>query len=141
MDAIAGSALAPGSVSTPPDRYSELSTDEFIKILFTELSNQDPMQPNDSAALLEQISSIRSIQSDIDLGRRMESLISQNELSAAGTLIGTTVRGLDESNQRVEGVVQSVFRTPDGPVLNLGAGIRLPFGRVDEVRAAAGGQS
>jgi flagellar basal-body rod modification protein FlgD len=132
------SEIAPAATDyltgTPrPDAYSGLQTDEFIKIMFTELSNQDPFKPNDSAAMLEQINSIRQIQSDIDMGAKLESLVAQNQLAGASGLIGKLVSGVSESNDRVAGLVVSVSRTSKGPVLNLDDGSRVPFANVDEL--------
>ena len=36
-------------------QFSSMSSEDFIQIMFTELTNQDPFDPNDSAALLDQI--------------------------------------------------------------------------------------
>jgi flagellar basal-body rod modification protein FlgD len=116
-----------------PDAYSGLKTDEFIKIMFTELSNQDPFKPNDSAAMLQQISSIRQIQSDIDMGAKLESLVSQNQLAGASGLLGKLISGISETNDRVIGLVVSVSKTDEGPVLNLEDGTRVPFANVDEL--------
>ena len=116
-----------------PDAYSGLKTEEFIKIMFTELSNQDPFKPNDSAAMLEQISSIRQIQSDIDMGKKLEALVGQNQLAGASGLIGKLVSGINDTNDRVIGLVVSVSRTDKGPVLNLDDGSRVAFGNVDEL--------
>ena len=41
-----------------PSRFDSLSSEDFIRIMFAELANQDPFQPNDSAALLDQLNSI-----------------------------------------------------------------------------------
>lgn len=123
---------SPPQVNTGTNAFSELSSEEFVKIMFTELSNQDPLKPNDSTALLEQMSSLRSIQSDLELHTKLSDLIARNELAAATGLLGRAISGLDESNRRVAGVVRSVSRTPDGPVLNLDNGARVPFGGVDE---------
>ena len=54
-----------------PKGMSALTTEEFSKIIFTELANQDPLSPNDTGALLQQISTLRSIQSDMDLSDRL----------------------------------------------------------------------
>lgn len=113
--------------------FSDLTSEEFVKIMFTELSNQDPLKPNDSAALLEQMSSLRSIQSDIELSSKLEAMVSQNQLAAAGGLIGKYVSGVSTGNLRVEGEVISVSRTSDGPVLNLSNGYRVAFENVDEM--------
>jgi flagellar basal-body rod modification protein FlgD len=128
-----------GTTQSGRSAFGELKAEEFVKIIFTELANQDPLEPSDSKALLEQLSTIRSIQSDIDLGQRLGSLVAQNEMAAASGLIGRSVRGRGESGSRVTGVVESVSKTTDGPVLNLDGGVRVRMDRVDEVFAANGG--
>lgn len=133
MDAINGTYSA-GRTPTPgTNGFSELTSEEFTKIIFTELSNQDPLEPSDSKALLEQLSSIRSIQSDMDLGAKLQSLVAQSEMSAAAGLIGKLVSGLTDDNQRVAEVVVSISRTSEGAVLNLHGGTRVPMKNVDEV--------
>ena len=132
MDAL--SALDPAQLSrSTPNAFSELNSEEFVKIMFTELGHQDPLKPNDSAALLQQMSSLRSIQSDIELSSKLESLVKENQLSSAGNMIGRLISGLTEDNLRVYGTVISVSRTDRGPILNLNNGFRVPFSSVDEM--------
>ena len=130
MDAVESVGTSTQSASST---VGALSSDEFFQLIFTELSNQDPLEPNDTNALLEQIANIRSIQSDVDLVDRLGQLVGQNELSAGAGLIGRLVSGLSESSLRVTGVVNSVSKTDDGVVLNLDGGIRVPMARVDQV--------
>lgn len=132
MDAIESiglSAQAPSAVN----RFSELTSEEFVRIITTELSHQDPLEPSDTAALIEQFSNLRSIQSDIDTSARLESLVQQNELASAATLIGQRVSGLDEQASRVEGVVRTVSRTSQGPMLTLDTGARIRFADLDRI--------
>jgi flagellar basal-body rod modification protein FlgD len=82
------------------NRFSEMSTEEFIDIIFTELTNQDPLQPNDTSALLDQLNSIRSIESDIALAGQLEALVTENQLSAASAMIGKFVGGLSQDFER-----------------------------------------
>jgi flagellar basal-body rod modification protein FlgD len=121
------------SSAAGPDAFSALTSEEFVKIMFTELGNQDPLKPQDSAALVEQMANLRSIQSDLDMSKKLESLVTQNQLASAGGLIGKSVGGLDDENQRIKGVVQSVLKTADGTVLALEGGKRIAFSRVDEM--------
>jgi flagellar hook assembly protein FlgD len=132
MSAIS-SLGAPSQLTSGSNAFSELSSEEFVKIMFTELSNQDPLKPNDSTALLEQMAALRSIQSDLELHSKLSDLITRSEFASATSLLGHTISGLDESNIRVVGVVRSVSRTPYGPVLNLDNGARVPFGGVDQM--------
>lgn len=122
-----------GTRTKAGDAFSRLSSEEFTKIILTELQNQDPLQPNDTGALLEQLSSIRSIQSDMELATRLESIVGQNELAGASGLIGKRVSGLSEGFARITDEVVSVSRTSDGSVLNLKGGLRMPMKNLDEI--------
>lgn len=113
--------------------FSALSSEEFTKIIFAELSNQDPLKPSDTSALLEQLGMIRSIQSDTDLSENLDRLVGENQLSAASNLIGKLISGVSESNGRVADYVLSISKTSDGVFLNLADGSRVSMSNVDEI--------
>ena len=115
--------------------FSGLSSGDFTKIVLTELSKQDPLQPNDTNALLQQLSTIRSIQSDTDLTDSLKSLTKQNDFAAAATLIGKSVSGVTEQGSRVIGTVASVGRTKDTSLVRLASGEVLDFKNVDRIDA------
>lgn len=116
-----------------PSQFSKMSSEDFIKIIFTELSNQDPFQPNDSAALLQQLDSIRSIESDLKLTDQLESLVFENQLASASNMIGKFIGGLSSDNQRVAGYVVSVIRQGDSVNLELDNGWIVPVSGVETV--------
>ena len=116
--------------TSTPNGFSSLSSADFMRIIFTELSNQDPFQPSDSAALLDQMNSIRSIESDLQLMDRLESLIFENKLASASNLIGRVVQGLTASNDMASGTVTSVLRQDDSVSLELDDGSRVPIDNV-----------
>ncbi|MCL4209643.1 MAG: hypothetical protein HRU76_10840 [Phycisphaeraceae bacterium] len=121
------------SVARTPgaSRFQDLTSEDFVKIIFTELSNQDPFAPNDSSALLQQLSSIRSIESDLKLTQRLETLVAQNQLSSAGAMVGKFIGGLNEALQRVSGFVQGVSREGDRILLELDSGHAVPMDHVE----------
>jgi flagellar basal-body rod modification protein FlgD len=119
--------------STTPNGFSSMESEDFIKIIFAELSNQDPFEPSDSSAILEQLSSIRSIESDLSLSKRLDTLVFQNQLASASNLIGKDVSGLSTTNGTVTGTVTSVFRNGDQVVLELDSGWYLPIDGVLEI--------
>ncbi|MFN9126685.1 MAG: flagellar hook capping FlgD N-terminal domain-containing protein [bacterium] len=124
------------SAPTPPplkSRFNEMSSEEFMKIIFTELQQQDPFKPNDSSALLEQLNSIRSIESDIQMGEQLESIVFQNQLASAGNLIGKRVGGLSTENTRVAGTVKSVSRVGDEIGLLLNNNWVIPMENVEYI--------
>ncbi len=124
------------SALTGVNRMSDLTSEEFLQILITELQNQDPFNPSDTNAMLEQISSIRNIESQMDLQAKLENLVSQNEISSASGLIGKFVSGLNENNTQVEGIVESLRIENGRPVLMVNDGVssvRMPVDNVMQV--------
>lgn len=113
--------------------FGALKSEDFIKVLLSELSNQDPFEPQDSGALLEQLSSLRNIESQLALQDKLESLVLQNELTSAGVLIGKTVAGLDANNSQVQGLVVSVRVQDSKAILELDTGKTLPLDRLTEI--------
>lgn len=128
-------SLGTDVVREPSRGFNEISSEDFMSMILSELTNQDPLEPNDTEALLNQISTIRNIESDESMLASLEGMVGSNEFASAANLIGTLISGISESNQRVADVVLSVSRTEDGPVLNLFDGSRVPFENVDEVVA------
>ncbi|HVU64285.1 MAG TPA: flagellar hook capping FlgD N-terminal domain-containing protein [Phycisphaerales bacterium] len=119
--------------STTTDRFGELTSEDFVKIMFTELQNQDPLKPNDSNTLLQQFSSLRSIEADLSLQQNLQDVVKQGQLSTAGGLIGKTIQGYTANFDPVEGVVKSVSQSDSGPVLNLQSGWSVPFKNIASI--------
>jgi len=113
--------------------FAALRSEDFIKVMLSELTNQDPFDPQDSGALLEQMSSLRNIESQLALQTQLEDLILQNQISAAGGLIGKVVSGLDGQNNPVEGLVTSVRVQGDETLLELDSGKVLSMDRVTKI--------
>ncbi|MEM8495766.1 MAG: flagellar hook capping FlgD N-terminal domain-containing protein [Planctomycetota bacterium] len=128
MSAIASGLNTPATNTTAPTTgggFNDLSSDEFLDIILTELTNQDPLAPNDTQALLEQLSSLRNIESQISLEESLEELVLQNSLSQAGSLIGKLVEGTANDGEQLSGTVESI-RVNDGETtLQLDTGRQL----------------
>jgi flagellar basal-body rod modification protein FlgD len=114
-------------------RFNEMSSEDFIKIIFTELTNQDPFQPNDSGALLDQLNSIRSIESDVQLSSKLEDMVFQNQLATSAGMIGKYVQGLTADSQRVDGYVLSVLRQDKDVSLQLDSGWQIPAQNIETI--------
>lgn len=130
-------ATSSGSSGSSVNRFADMSSEEFLKVLVTELQNQDPLSPSDSTKVLEQLSSIRNIESQTQLQNSFQDLVSQNSVSSASRLIGQYVVGKDEDFNDVSGVAKSM-RIEDGkPILIVddgsATGARVPIASVSEV--------
>jgi flagellar basal-body rod modification protein FlgD len=122
---------ATGSVGvSSSNKFAEMSSEEFINVLITELQNQDPLNPQDTNALLEQISSLRNIESQMSLSENLEALVTQNQVASAGNMIGKLVEGIDTLNANTVGLVTSVRVTSDGVFLELDNGRAMSMDQV-----------
>lgn len=122
---------AAGSVGVSSNnKFAEMSSEEFVNVLITELQNQDPLNPQDTGALLEQISSLRNIESQMSLSENLEALVTQNQVASAGNLIGKLVQGIDTLNANTIGLVTSVRVTSDGVFLELDNGRSMSMDQV-----------
>ena len=119
--------------SAPTNRFADLSSEEFMRVLFTELQNQDPLKPQDSSKMLEQLSSLRNIESQLTLQRDLKALVTQNQIASAGNLIGKLVQGLDDANNQVIGQVTAVRVEGEDVLLQLDTGQQLNMRRVTAI--------
>src|SRR5690606_13651477 len=106
-------------------KHSELKAEDFIKMMITQLQNQDPLEPAKSSELLAQMSQIGQLQSSTQLQESLKGIVLQNQLGSAGNLIGKLVRGMDGQNETIEGVVNSVRVEKDQVYLELENGRAL----------------
>jgi flagellar basal-body rod modification protein FlgD len=134
VDALSGTSNK--TTTSTATGYSAMTADDFTKIIFEELSRQDPSNPTDTNALLEQLSMIRGIQSDLDLSTNLKSLVNQNEMASASGLIGMNVSGVSIDNERITDIVKSISKTSDGTVLNMQGGARIRMANVDTINVA-----
>ncbi len=63
---------------------SNLGQTEFLQLLVTQLQNQDPMSPLDSAEYAAQLAQFSSVEQLVNLNSGMESLISNQQMMNAG---------------------------------------------------------
>ncbi len=133
MSQISFDTATNNAVSATPSGFGEMSSEEFIEIIFTELTNQDPLEPNDTSALLEQLNSIRSIESDLKLAQTFESLVLENQIASGSNMIGKFIGGLTEDAQRVAGYVVSAIRQGDEVFLELDNGWLIDIENVETI--------
>jgi len=132
--------------STPPNQIKsdkfQLKAQDFIKMMLTQLQNQDPMEPAKNEELLAQMSQIGQLQASTDLQTSLKSMVMQNNIASAGNLIGKKIQGLDENGDPVEGLVNSVRVEKDkGVFLELDNGKTLPVDYVTNIAPVAVGSS
>jgi flagellar basal-body rod modification protein FlgD len=114
----------------------ELKAQDFIKMMITQLQNQDPTSPAKNEELLAQMSQIGQLQSSTALNESLKGMVLQNQIGSAGNMIGKAVEGLDDDNETIKGIVNSVRVEGDSVVLELDNGHKLAMGRITSIASA-----
>ena len=86
----------------------DLDLNQFLQLMITELTNQDPLNPLDNTQLVQQIGELRSIAAADQLTATLQALQTQQSLITAGSLIGKKVTALSSTSTNIEGTVERV---------------------------------
>jgi flagellar hook assembly protein FlgD len=108
-----------GSAFGERSTLNDLDLDVFLKLLITELQNQDPLNPLDNSEMLAQINQIREIGATDKLTKTLDSVLLGQNISSSTGLIGQDVNAISDDNQRVSGTVSRVSLEGGVPKLHL----------------------
>ncbi len=90
------------------DALRDINLDDFLKLMITELQNQDPLNPMENTEILQQISQIREIESNYQLTETLHAVLLGQSVSTAGNLLGTTIKALTDGGKQIAGQVDRV---------------------------------
>src|SRR3954453_8067664 len=119
-DSVQGLTTIPGPSTSRATTSKTADKDMFLKLMVEQLRHQDPMNPTDGNEWLAQMAQFNSVE-------QLGNLVSSNSQSQAVGLLGKTVSYTDHG-ALVDGVVEKVSMTKDGPKLTIGGqdGVLLP---------------
>ena len=117
-ETIAATNAAGSSTQTKSNK--QLDRDAFLRLLITELSNQDPMRPMEDKEFIAQLAQFSSLEQMQGMNQTLEAFVqSQTTFQAAG-LIGRTVEATDpETGDQFIGKVDSVQFESGKPLLRV----------------------
>lgn len=101
---------------------NEVDLDDFMKLMITELQNQDPLNPLENDELIAQISQIREVGATEQLTETLNAVLLGQNIASATSLIGADVDALTDEGDRVTGNVRVVNITDGKPSLDLAVG-------------------
>ncbi len=136
MEAVNGLGSSAQLAPARESAKTVLSQDEFFRIMITELTNQDPLEPLDNNEFLNQVTQMQTLDTMTRLSQSLEALILGQQLGSAGTLIGRSVTASDAAGNSVEGTVDRVLVQGDEIRLGIGDAV-VPLRLVTQVNAAA----
>lgn len=142
MAVSASSALgSTGATSSSPvsaNSLAGISGEDFMKVLIKQLQFQDPLKPMDNQQMVQQMATIRELETNTQLSTKLSQLTDQQRFAGATSLMGKHVKGTvqdeDENEYTLEGQVKSIRFTNEGDVLlELDNGQMLPLSKLEEV--------
>ena len=120
--------LPPISNSTTKDSTSSTSSgnaindidmNTFLKLMITELQQQDPLNPMDNKDMLNQIAQIRAVGASDKLTKTLDSVLLGQNISSATNLMGADISALMDNGQAITGIVNRVAIDKGVPKLHV----------------------
>jgi flagellar basal-body rod modification protein FlgD len=125
-----GAAGGPSTITQAIAGNQQLGQQEFLKLLITQLTNQDPLSPQDDKAFLAQMAQFSTVEGITNMTKNLGQF-------QAASLIGKTIDAnvVDSSGvaKAVSGVVNAVKLLSDGPHLIVN-GTDITMDQVQQVR-------
>jgi flagellar basal-body rod modification protein FlgD len=90
------------------DAFNKVDLNSFLKMLVAEMQNQDPLNPMDNSQILQQVSQIKSIESNQRLSDTLGAMQQPQDIVAASSLLKKMITGLTDSGDKVTGTVDRV---------------------------------
>lgn len=115
VDAVSSSASTSQASATTAAKTAaktaSLDYDSFLKLLVAQMSNQDPLNPTDSAEYMGQLANFSSVEQQIHTNTKLDSMMAVSALTQADSLIGRKITSADGSTT---GIVAAVRASSSG---------------------------
>lgn len=126
-----------------------LGKDDFLKLLLTQLQNQDPSSPMDNSEFIAQMATFSSLEQMMNIGTKMDELLANNQQTSLmnyNSFVGKEVtwHKLDESNENLAieegtGIVDSIQFKGDSVYFLLEDGTKLEPANISAMQQTATG--
>lgn len=112
--------MAIDSVSSASNlQASNLGMQDFLKVLLTQLTYQDPLKPVDNQQFMAQMAQFTNLEQTQQLNTKIETLITNQAALQSVGLIGRTVDISTSTGDTVSGKVSALSLAGDAPLLTV----------------------
>jgi len=118
---ILGRAEADLAASNQPSHKKQLGQDDFLKLLLTQMQNQDPANPMEDKEYMAQLAQFSSLEQLTKLNTSIESMIgnkAQEQMVSAVGFIGKEVKAEGYNVSRTGDKISKIFYGLGEPVAN-----------------------
>src|SRR5581483_5616912 len=113
-----------------------LGKDDFLKLLVTQLQNQDPTSPTDSSAFMSQLAQFSSLEQETNISQSVDTLSTTEAVTQGVDLIGKPVTYTGTDGKTATGTVDGVAVSADGVTFDVG-GVTVQPSDITNVGQAA----
>jgi flagellar hook assembly protein FlgD len=121
VDPIAASSIHTGSTTPPAARKQSLDSEVFLKLLVTQLANQDPSSPMNTNEMIAQTTQLASMEQLTLLTTTTNENFALNMRQTAAALIGREATYTDADGKDQSGIVTSVSFAGPMPLVTIGS--------------------
>lgn len=107
-----------GAAGTTNLQANSLGMEDFLKILLTQLTYQDPLKPMDNQQFMAQMAQFTSLEQTQQLNNKIATLITNQAALQSVGLIGKTV-DITTASGSVSGTVSALSLSGDSPLLTV----------------------
>lgn len=104
-----------GGTNAIAENNTQLDESDFLMLLITELSNQDPLDPMSDREFIAQMAQLNTLNETMDLNKNLRTL----QMLQATSLVGKEVEAIGPNGEHVEGVVTEVWFIDSEPWLTI----------------------
>lgn len=105
MTILSAVSSASATATTAAKHSTTVDYEAFLKLLVTQMKNQDPTKPMESTDYVAQLATFSQVEQSVQTNARLEQLMQMTMLGQADAIIGRTVTSADGL---VSGVVEEV---------------------------------
>lgn len=109
IDPKVDSSLLLSNNTTARKVGDKLGKDDFLKLLMTQLQNQDPSSPMDNTEFIAQMATFSTLEQMVNIGEKLDKILENNSLASGSELIGKQVTWKDADDQEISAIVKSVL--------------------------------
>ncbi|MDF2560293.1 MAG: flagellar hook capping protein [Microbacterium sp.] len=109
-----------GSTTPPVERKKTLDSEVFLKLLVTQLTNQDPSSPMNTNEMISQTTQLASMEQLTALSATSTESFALSMRQTAAALIGREAQYVDEDGVTQKGIVTSVSYAGAVPLVTIG---------------------
>ncbi|MCU1405992.1 MAG: flagellar hook capping protein [Glaciihabitans sp.] len=132
VDAISAIVGAPATATTTTAPKQEMDSELFMKLLITQLRNQDPSSPMDTNEMITQTTQLATMEKLNTMADTSTESFSLQMRTVAAAYVGSTVSYLDADGATVTGVASAVSFVDGIPTVTVGDAV-IPLDQISGV--------